>query len=130
MGNDGGLPFSLDQLSGAVIVCADVIEHLVRPEILLRNIRAALDQADAAILSTPERSLTWGARHTGPPPNVAHIREWDLREFSAFLASEGFAYGSVDLTRSNDRDRLKTTILARVFPDEARLLLAEQDAGY
>jgi 2-polyprenyl-3-methyl-5-hydroxy-6-metoxy-1,4-benzoquinol methylase len=122
---DTALPLDADQLRGAVVVSADVIEHLLRPEILLHKIGAALETGDAACISTPDRRRTWGAAHIGPPPNVAHIREWETAEFCAFLAAEGFSHGCVGFTRANDRDTALKTILARVYPDESRLRLAE-----
>lgn len=102
----------------AVIVCADVIEHLVRPERLLRLLRTAIDGgARALLLSTPERELYNKAGHLGPPPNTAHVREWTIDELERFLASEGLL-GHFGLTRSNDVVPYMQTILA-VVPGNA-----------
>jgi 2-polyprenyl-3-methyl-5-hydroxy-6-metoxy-1,4-benzoquinol methylase len=118
---DASLPLAREQLEGAVLVAADVIEHLHRPELLLRVIREALDVAEVAIVSTPERLLTHGVRHAGPPPNRKHVREWALDELAAFLAAEGFEHGTLGLTRSNDREGLRDTILALLCRNEASL---------
>jgi 2-polyprenyl-3-methyl-5-hydroxy-6-metoxy-1,4-benzoquinol methylase len=116
------LPLETAQLDGAVLVASDVVEHLVRPDILLGAIRHALEEgARAAILSTPERDLTRGPGHLGPPPNPAHVREWTLREFAAFLAAEGLTNGIVELTRSNDAGPVRSSILATVAGDAAAL---------
>jgi SAM-dependent methyltransferase len=97
--------------NGAVIVCADVIEHLIRPENVLQAIRGAMSGAAAAFLSTPERDIWWGRDHNGPPPNLGHVREWNRQEFSALLAGHGLA-GTTEIVRSNDRGDERKTILA------------------
>lgn len=109
------LPVDAELLRGSVIVCADVIEHLVRPERLLRALRQALEVAEAVVLSTPERDLTRGAEHLGPPPNPCHVREWSREELVQLLRSAGFAHVSAGLTRSNDHDPARHTILACLF---------------
>ncbi len=69
---DAVLPLETDLVRQAVVVCADVIEHLVNPLPLLRNLRLLLDQAPVAVLSTPDRELLHGTAHLGPPPNPYH----------------------------------------------------------
>lgn len=118
---DGPLPVDAERLRDSVVVCADTIEHLVRPERLLAALRGALDLAPCVVVSTPERELTWGVRHLGPPPNTAHVREWALVELAALLRAEGFAHGVLGLTRSRDRFPQRNTILALLFADAARL---------
>ena len=56
--------------SSAVVISSDVIEHMINPAALLAKIKTLLEHAVMAIISTPERELTWGSRHNGPPPNV------------------------------------------------------------
>jgi SAM-dependent methyltransferase len=107
------LPVSDEELQDAVLISSDVIEHLVRPELLVRKLAMGLRAgARAVIISTPERERTWGPLQLGPPPNVAHVREWTQGELAAFLESEGFEHGDMLLTRSNDRENLMATILA------------------
>ncbi len=108
-------------LTRAVVVCSDVIEHLRRPERLLRALRSALDVARAVVLSTPERDLTWGPDHNGPPPNPCHVREWSAPELEAFLDDMHFPHRSMTLTRSNDSRNEKKTILCRLFSGPAAL---------
>lgn len=106
------LPVTLQELRNAVIVCADVIEHLVNPVPLLARLRDSLSSASVILLSTPERALTWGDDHLGPPPNVSHVREWSLAELGRLLRNQGFDRGVLGLTRSNDATRDERTSLA------------------
>lgn len=104
----------LDDVAGAVLVCGDVIEHLVYPERLLRMLKQALDGGGAALfLSTPERNLTHGSGHLGPPANPAHVREWGVDELQRFMAAEGL-FGFFGLTRSNNVIPYMRTILAAI----------------
>jgi SAM-dependent methyltransferase len=112
---DVPLPLGASELEGCVIVCADVIEHLRYPELLLAKLREAMTRADAVVLSTPERELTWGVEHCGPPPNECHVREWTIDELAALFQREGFEYGDLALTRSNDQANDLKTILACLF---------------
>lgn len=122
--SSGPLPVPDAVLARSVIVCSDVIEHLRRPDRLLGALRSALDRAPAAVLSTPDRDITWGTDHNGPPPNPCHVREWSSAEFAAFLDDAGLRLRSMTLTRSNDRQRAKKTILCRLFRDAATLQAA------
>lgn len=118
------LPLSDGELEGAVLVSSDVIEHLVRPELLVRKLRLALGAARGLLISTPERERTFGPGQMGPPPNRAHVREWTQSELAAFLESEGLEHGDMLLTRSHDRDETLATSLAILVPgpQEAELL--------
>ncbi|HKP76657.1 MAG TPA: glycosyltransferase family 25 protein [Longimicrobiaceae bacterium] len=109
------LPVDPEVLRGAVIVCGDVIQHLLQPERLLAALRHALEHAEAVVLSTPDRELTWGSAHCGPPPNPCHVREWTRDELAELLRAAGFAHVSVGYTRSHDRDPARNTILACIF---------------
>lgn len=117
---DEPLPLADDDVADALIVCSDVIEHLVRPELLLRKLQRAFARgAVGALVSTPERELTWGPLHVGPPPNPHHVREWSIDEFAALLESEGFEHGDVGLTRNNNQHNELKNILAVLFRDAA-----------
>lgn len=70
-----------------VVVCSDVIEHLVNPDELLDYIRGITYKY--LILSTPERSLLykpWNRGYWGPPRNRCHIREWTYKEFGEYIS--------------------------------------------
>lgn len=95
-----------------LVICADVIEHLVDPRPLLEAVRWSA--AVATLLSTPERDLTHGEAHQGPPPNPCHVREWNAMELVAFLDQQGLEVVRMELTRSDDAASLRHTLLAQV----------------
>lgn len=116
---DASQDLGYEDVPGAVLVCGDVIEHLVHPERLLRMLRGALDRgAAAAFVSTPERELSNEPAHLGPPSSTMHVREWALEELEQFLASEGLE-GYFGLTRSNDVMPYMRTIIAAIPGDDA-----------
>lgn len=123
---DSEQPLPIDDYTGAVLVCADVLEHLRFPERTLERARVALDEgAEAFVLSTPERDLAEGPDHAGPPRNPAHVREWNASELRAFLESKGL-HGFFGLTRSNDYlDELHTTFAVVPGEGERRRLVVE-----
>ena len=75
-----------------LIICSDVIEHLLEPDDLLDFI----NQVDFKhlVLSTPERgriqqlqrSFGWDVATNGPPHNIMHIREWSSGELKEYLS--------------------------------------------
>lgn len=98
------------QAEGAVLVCSDVIEHLVDPRPLVRSIRES--QAEVVLISTPERDVQYGYDHMGPSNNLCHVREWNAAELKCFLEQEGLVVDHVGLTRGNDQTYAMGTILA------------------
>jgi hypothetical protein len=108
----GALPLTAEQLRGSVVVCANVIERLLRPELLLENLREILPSIEALVISTPDRDLTSGPDDFGPPADRSRVREWNVQEFAALLEAFGFDHGELALTRSD--------ILATLYPDAAR----------
>lgn len=69
-----------------IIVCSDVIEHLVDPDSLIRFLLK--QKFKYLVLSTPERELVYSEddpRRLGPPGNLAHQREWNFQEFAAYI---------------------------------------------
>jgi len=105
------IPLKSDVLSSAIIICSDVIEHLLDPSNLLKNLKTALDIAPAGILSTPERDLVRGQGDVGPPANPAHVREWNLAELKSLLVTNDFRICFAGLTLNNDRDLEENTSL-------------------
>jgi SAM-dependent methyltransferase len=97
----------------SILICSDVIEHLINPVPFLRLIRNLLRRgAVAVIFSTPERDRTRGEGDNGPPENPCHVREWNAEEFKALLEWAGFELIYLGLTRSNDAEPDEKTILA------------------
>jgi SAM-dependent methyltransferase len=117
---DEALPVTSDEASGAVVICADVIEHLPHPDPLLSKLHAVVGHSAVVLLSTPERELRHGIRHLGPPTNTCHTREWSIRELDELLHHAGFEYRSLGLTRSNDHTEELYTILAAIAPSGDR----------
>jgi SAM-dependent methyltransferase len=109
----------ISDFTGSVFVCADVIEHLVYPEKLLRHLSDALDRGAAAVvLSTPDRDLINEPGHLGPPSNPAHVREWTRSELEGFMAAFGLL-GHFGRTRTNDIIPALRTIFA-VIPGRSQ----------
>lgn len=73
-------PFSCD-----LVICSDVIEHLGDPNQLLAFIKSLAPRY--IVFSTPERNLLRVGTHNGPPKNPAHVREWSMPEFRAYIES-------------------------------------------
>lgn len=70
-----------------LIICSDVIEHLVDPDLLLRWLMR--QNSKYIILSTPDRDLvyeTGAIGRDGPPNNPAHVREWNFEEFYNYIS--------------------------------------------
>ena len=67
-----------------VVICSDVIEHIPDPDRLMRYLAAMPFQK--LIISTPERTLLYGAEHDGPPTNRSHCREWSKDELARYVA--------------------------------------------
>ncbi len=107
---------SPELLGRAVIVCADVIEHLVDPTGLLVGLRRLGEHAQMTIISTPDRERVRGLDDPGPPQNAAHVREWSLRELVELLTAGGLPPAFAGHTINNDRDRLKRTCMAIFDP--------------
>jgi 2-polyprenyl-3-methyl-5-hydroxy-6-metoxy-1,4-benzoquinol methylase len=72
-----------------VIVCADVIEHLIDPDKLLEYIKDISNKKTHILISTPERDVVNGKSNL-TPKNSEHIREWNLEEFKKYLSNSGF----------------------------------------
>jgi hypothetical protein len=70
-----------------LVICADVVEHLIDPDPCMKIIRSATRRF--AILSTPERDIVRGTdcMHS---PKEEHVREWNAREFRRYVESHGF----------------------------------------
>lgn len=72
------------ELVANLIICSDVIEHLVDPDTLMNYL--VQQDFQALILSTPERDICRGTGDMGPPRNPAHQREWNLDEFQTYVS--------------------------------------------
>lgn len=87
----------------AVVVCADVIEHLIDPSALLETLRNASQTAAYVLASTPDRERLYSNPLHSPPDNPAHTREWSLAELEAWFTDEGLPVQWAGWTISNER---------------------------
>jgi hypothetical protein len=72
-----------------LVVCADVIEHVLDPDELVEFIHAMNPRY--VIFSTPERDLVYSPedhRRFGPPRNFGHLREWNFQEFRKYISQQ------------------------------------------
>ena len=76
-----------NQIHVDIIICSDVIEHLVDPDELLEYL--ANQSFKYLIFSTPVRDLLYNSdspNFNGPPGNLAHVREWKFDEFQRYIS--------------------------------------------
>lgn len=80
---------SLAQREFDLLICADVIEHLIDPNQLLKWIQKC--NFEVLVISTPDRDRLLQVQNnnpqsqTGPPVNPAHVREWSFDEFASYI---------------------------------------------
>lgn len=80
-------PQRLDQTFD-LIICADVIEHLVDPDPLMTLIRNCRAPDGLILFSTPDRDRERG-RDCMASNKSEHVREWSREEFCQYLESRG-----------------------------------------
>ncbi len=80
---------NLSDIKGELIICSDIIEHVINPDILLNYLKCRVKKNGFVILSTPERDALRGQACTNCP-NMQHIREWNYIELEKYLESQGF----------------------------------------
>jgi SAM-dependent methyltransferase len=82
--------FSKDILDSDIVICSDVIEHIINPVDLINFIKTI--RTKYIVFSTPDREVLrkmprFGeAAWYGPPVNKAHVREWTCEEFNNFIS--------------------------------------------
>ncbi|WP_391556927.1 class I SAM-dependent methyltransferase [Rosistilla carotiformis] len=79
---------TLDIPPADIVICADVIEHLQRPDQLVTALAALAGESGTIIISTPERDKLRGPLNR-MPTNPEHVREWNGAEFMKFLSGCG-----------------------------------------
>jgi SAM-dependent methyltransferase len=78
----------LSDVRADLVICADVIEHLADPDILIDYLKRRVSPTGRILLSTPERDRLRGPDCT-TSPNRYHIREWNFTELEAYLEHHG-----------------------------------------
>ena len=71
-----------------LVLCADVVEHLVDPDPAMATIRRVAHPGTLILISTPERDRERG-RDCTASSKPEHVREWSRPEFRRFLQSRG-----------------------------------------
>ena len=80
---------ALSNIKGELVICADVIEHIIDPDKLLHYLKHMVTLGGYIIQSTPERDLVRGQDATSPG-NKYHVREWNYHELESYLENRGF----------------------------------------
>lgn len=80
------------------IICSDVIEHLIDPDVLLNYIKSIAHKDSLIIISTPERDMLSG-EDNNEAVNGEHIREWNQSELVKYLEHSGFCVDEVKLLK-------------------------------
>lgn len=80
-------------LEADLVLCVDVIEHIRKPEELIKYLLSL--NFKHCIISTPDRHVLsehpryrvkYAQAKFGPPVNSSHVREWGYDEFICFLS--------------------------------------------
>jgi hypothetical protein len=104
-----------------LIICADVLEHLIDPDPAIRLIRRCAHAGTLVLLSTPDRRRRRG-RGCMRSDKPEHVREWSRDEFLRFVGTRGL---EVLCSRLTPQDN--TPVRAHLRSELAwRLRLAEQ----
>ncbi|WP_174436253.1 class I SAM-dependent methyltransferase [Azospirillum brasilense] len=72
-----------------LVICSDVLEHLLDPDPCVAFIKRHLAPGGVAVFSTPERDILRG-RDCLRSPKPEHVREWNREEFVRYIESHGF----------------------------------------
>jgi hypothetical protein len=108
-----GLPAMEEEwIQDSVVIFSDVIEHIVNPDILLRNLSCISEKCHAMLISTPERDIVRGFNNFGSPRSIYHVREWNMVEFQQLLNKYKFSKSIMGLTIDDNISKQKNTILA------------------
>jgi SAM-dependent methyltransferase len=75
-------------VEGDVVICADVIEHVRNPDLLLDRVRRHCASGGVIILSTPARERLRGGDCLCSP-NPQHVREWSSAELRRYVEDRG-----------------------------------------
>tara|TARA_R110000824_G_scaffold126115_6_gene285527 strand:- start:2032 stop:2655 length:624 start_codon:yes stop_codon:yes gene_type:complete len=75
-----------------LVICSDVVEHLLRPDELMDFIGSinykhlVMSTPDRDIIQEIQRNMGWEVSQDGPPHNLMHIREWNSNEFMIYMS--------------------------------------------
>ncbi|UIN32910.1 methyltransferase domain-containing protein [Methylobacterium oryzae] len=94
-----------------VVVCADVIEHLIDPTCLLAELAKLTNAGAVVLLSSPDRDRVYGGQNVSPPANPCHVQEWTLKELCQLIKSSDVPVSFSGYTISDNMIRRKATSL-------------------
>lgn len=103
--------------SHSIVICSDVIEHLVNPRTLLQYFSRIKSSFDALVLSTPDRDRARGLDVFGPPANPHHVQEWSLAELSSLLCLSDLSPLVHGWSRNISSQSTRNTQIAVIFGD-------------
>lgn len=90
-----------------VIICSDVIEHLLDPDPLMHSLTRLLSQGSVLVLSTPNRKPA--SNRTAQPE---HVREWTLDELKDYVSlSVPISWSGVTQSNSGPKSAWSTSLL-------------------
>lgn len=100
-----------------LVICSDVVEHLLDPDPCLGFVRRHLAPGAVALFSTPDREHLYGPDCL-ESPHPEHVREWSGSEFRGYLESRGFSVEHQDwfpARRTHKLDFAASRLLGRVL---------------
>ena len=92
-----------------VVICADVIEHIVDPTSLVRTLVRLAQAGAIVVVTTPDRERLSEQAQFGPPQNPSHVREWTLAELARYFTELGAAPAFAGRTASDNLARYRGT---------------------
>lgn len=75
-----------------LVICSDVVEHILDPDELLTFIKninfkhLVISTPDRDVIQTLQKGFGWDVRVDGPPHNTMHVREWSFKEFGNYIS--------------------------------------------
>lgn len=120
---ENGLPKIPNKiLRKSIVICSDVIEHIISPNNLLNDLSKISLISPYLLISTPDRTRSRGPESNGPPENISHIREWSIDEMHRLLTKYNFNKFQIGHTINTDTHNWKNTTLVisgtQAYPTE------------
>ncbi|MFT6095933.1 MAG: 2-polyprenyl-3-methyl-5-hydroxy-6-metoxy-1,4-benzoquinol methylase [Nonlabens sp.] len=93
-------------LESQMVICSDVIEHVLDPKELLIKIKS-VNKFQKLVISATVRDLVYSGSQNGPPKKPTYIREWSYSEFNEFISS----YFKIEKHFISNREQRTQTII-------------------
>ena len=113
----------------AVLVSADVIEHMLDPSKFIAAIKLLLSRGlIAVVISTPDTSTPslqdyfWRDHPLGPPPRSSDVQIWNTTSFVRFLVCQGIPQSSIEFggRKNNPSDDSITGVMVTIHSQASR----------